>query len=349
MTPIQHSKLAPLKLKQVNIQHSKFKIGRSPPRRMPPPCRVSMTRKTVTEHKVQHSKSQIMKLKLLTLSLILFLGGALQTIPAQGGMPHYEPAHNIAVGTDARAAEIGADQLTAKGGNDRFIGLTLRRVDRLRHGLVTGTLLHQCRVLDKSSSQIVQIWSAACLRQPQLVSGTDIFAASVRRPRTIPYVLPYTVQAIQSGYRMLGFVDGTLRHNADLTSSKLGGVLYCADEGRWLPDGRSQNPVQRAAEIHDDRRPCIPRDCNRPECMFRTGILSSTRNVYSKYSDRGISLRDSYCQADCIVYNTRICPPQQIINCLKIPNSEQSIYSRLFYALAGLDMGLIPRKEVRHV
>lgn len=274
----------------------------------------------------------------LILALILLLGGALQTIPAQGGIPPYEPAHNIAVGPDTRAAQISDHRLATTGNPAQFIYLPWDCPDGCARHDQARSLSSRPTGLGGSVAEV----KLSIDRE----SGNDIGFCRRRF---------YTAAVYRTGHRRVIHLHemvfrrmGAMAQD-HLTSSKLGGVLYYSNGRRWLPDERSSEAHQRAAEIHDDRRPGIPRDCDRHECMFGTGILSSTRNVYSKYSDRGISLRDSYCQADCIVSYTRICPPQQIINYHKIPNSEQSIYSRLFYGLAGLDMGLILGKEVSHV
>lgn len=428
-----------------------------------------------------------MKLKLLTLSLILLLGGALQTIPAQGGMPPYESAHNLGrhnqVGSGDNIAFwplLSADRPAGIAEENRIPNLM--RIDRIddmqscgicheyRRGYLPRDIFAGWRGYDRNfpESNTFKFWTSLCLKAvhhraadtclPKWICskiqdighsmarveadsrnltflrlGGVLQSETERRPGHEPannpavgldpraaqisdhrcpaegdpallFCQPWDSSHGCTGYdkarslssrptgiggsvtavtlsdqcsqsynssfyirrfrRATLFDSGIVRRIPDiemvvrrlepleedyLTSSKLGGVLYYSHGRRWLPDEHSREAHQRAAEIHDDRRPCIPRDCTRPECMFGTGILSSTRTVYSKYSDRDIFLRDCYCQADCNVSYARVCPPQQIINCHKIPNSEQSIYSRLFYALADLGMGLIPRKEVRHV
>ncbi len=264
------------------------------------------------------------------------LGGVLQSETER--RPGHEPAHNIAVGLDTRAAQISDHRCPAEGDP----ALLFCQPWDSSHGC---TGYDQARSLSSRPTGIGGSVTAVTLSIDG-VPGTDLGICRRGFCTTALYRTGHrrVIHLHEMVFRRMGAMA-----QDHLTSSKLGGVLYYSNGRRWLPDVGSQNPVQRAAEIHDDRRPGIPRGCDRPECMLGTGILSSTRNVYSKYSDRGISLRDCYCQADCIVYNTRVCPPQQILNCLKIPNSEQSIYSRLFYALAGLDMGLIPRKEVAYV
>lgn len=181
--------------------------------------------------------------KLITIPLLLaiLLGGALQTIAAHGGTPPDEPAHNIAVSHDTDRAESRAIQLPAKGDHDRCHRRACRCTVRFRPVPVTGTLLPESGVLDKFSSQSIQIWNAACLRQSQQFFGTDISAASVKWSGTISDVLPYAVQTLQLRHGLMDVMVRILRNPADLTSSKLGGVLYCISERRWLPDERDDN------------------------------------------------------------------------------------------------------------
>lgn len=181
----------------------------------------------------------------------LRLGGVLQ-IEAER-RPGHEPAHNIAVSPDAAAADGSADKLPAQGDHDRFHGHAFRCADRFRPVPVTGILLPEYGVLDKLSSQSIQIWNAACLRQSQQFFGTDISAASVKWSGTISDVLPYAVQTLQLRHGLMGTMVRICGYPADLTSSKLGGVLYCTDEGRWLPDVGSQAHDKRATERDHDR------------------------------------------------------------------------------------------------
>lgn len=275
-----------------------------------------------------------MKLKLLTLSLILLLGGVLQTIPAHGGAPSRDRSQNpIHIPPAAVCLPDARDMFHDPG-----------ECDRLQRSDIHGSVSH------KPGSAHSQLTGTYDVRHPEGLFLRSHYTADsshviLGRRRSHPgNIRPSEMVSRQH--------LGAMAQDTDIHLTKsleIGGVLYCTGGRRWLPDGRGEATHRRAAEIHDDRRPGIPRNCVRHEYMFGTGILSDTRTVDSKCSDRGISLRDSYCQTDWIVSYTRVCPTQQILNCLKIPNSEQSIYSRQFYGLAGLGLGLIPGKEVRHV
>lgn len=202
-----------------------------------------------------------MKLKLLTLSLILLLGGALQTIQAQGGTPPYEPAHNLGrhnqVGSGDNIAFwplLSADRPAGIAEENRIPNLMrIYRIDDMqscgicheyRRGYIPGDIFAGWRGYDRNfpESNTFKFWTSLCLK------AVHHRAADTCLPKWI-------CSKIQDIGHSMARVEADSRN---LISPGLGGVLQSETESRPGHEPAHNIAVgldTRAAQISDHRCP----------------------------------------------------------------------------------------------